>query len=160
MEKVVEKKKDQRWGVMIAALYSGFALFMIVLVIIASRQHYDLVDSDYYKKGLQYQSKIDQTARTRGLTTGLAIAMNASGDSLLVTFPPECASDSLSGTLHFYRPSNAGWDRRIPIRIEREASQAISSGEFVSGLWRIKAAWDWRGESYYDEIEFFIPKRS
>ena len=161
MEEVkTKKKKSQRWGIMIAALYSGFALFMIILVIIASRQHFDLVDSDYYKRGLQYQSRIDQSNRAQDLTTGVTLALSATGDSVLVTFPPECALDTIGGTLHFYRPSNAGWDKTIPISTREDGTQSITREQFVAGLWRVKADWSWRGESYYNEIELFIPKKS
>jgi len=160
MEEIVQKKKkDQRWGMMIAALYSGFALFIIALVFIAARQNYDLVESDYYKKGLQYQGRIDQTTRSRSLSTEVTAALDGSGDSLLVTFPPECALDSIDGALLFYRPSNAGWDKEVPIRVGNDGTQMIAVGQFVAGLWRIKADWIWQGESYYNEIDVFIPNK-
>ncbi len=160
MEEVTPKKKDQRWGMIIAALYTGFVLFILTLGIIAVRQHYDLVESDYYEQGLQYQSRIDRTTRARSLTTGLTVSLNDTGDSLLVAFPPECALDTINGTLLFYRPSNAGWDRKVSISTRHDGTQVIPAAQFVAGLWRIKADWNWRGESYYNEVDLFIPKQS
>jgi hypothetical protein len=160
VEEVIKKKKDQRWGVMIAALYSGFALFIIVLVFIAANQHYDLVESDYYKKGLEYQGRIDKATRARALSTGVTAVLSEKGDSLLVTFPPECAIDSIDGTLLFYRPSNAGWDRTVPINVRTDGTQAIPASSFVGGLWRVKADWNWQGLGYYYEFDVFIPSES
>ena len=47
------------WGYGIAIVYILFALSMILFVVKASRQHYDLVNDNYYKEAVNYQTKID-----------------------------------------------------------------------------------------------------
>lgn len=156
MEKVEKSPKKSGWGIGIFALYGGFVLFMIIIVVVASFQNFDLVENDYYEKGLAYQDKIDKTSRTNTLTRKPELKYDAANSDVVISYPPECVGDSLDGTILLYRPSNSRWDREYPVGITSDNRQIISAESLVPGLWKVKINWIWRGQSYYYESKIMI----
>ena len=64
MAEVTPKATRSGWGVGMVVLWSGFALFSVGLAIVASCQDFNLVEPDYYQKGLAHQARIDAVERS------------------------------------------------------------------------------------------------
>ena len=62
------------WGKGITILISGFVIFMLGLVGFASFQSFNLVETDYYQKEINYQDHIDKVKRTSVLSDGVKIS--------------------------------------------------------------------------------------
>jgi predicted RND superfamily exporter protein len=74
------------WGNRILITYLAFAALMIGLVTIAMQQKdIFLVDKEYYKEELAYQTKIDQISNANGLSIPVEYAYE--GNQLRVLFP-------------------------------------------------------------------------
>jgi hypothetical protein len=81
------------------ALFMGFIL---TLVTIMMRQKIDLVEEDYYKKELNYESQLD--AQRTYASAAEKINVQEETDSLLVYFPPAFQAEDV--TIALQRPDD------------------------------------------------------
>lgn len=150
---MTEKRKSLSWGVGIWILYGGFVLFILACVGFASMQSFDLVEDNYYDKGIKYQGQIDKIERTRALAEQPAIQYNNAG-AIAITFPESLAENQLKGTIALYRPSNSRYDKVIAINGKRRTDIPMDS--LPTGLWKVKLDWQYDGQSYYNEETVII----
>ena len=142
--------RKSKWGIGVFALYGGFVVFILICVTFASLQSFDLVESDYYQKGIDYQRQIDRLNRTADSGAGPAIGYDARQKGIVVSFPAT-VSDRLKGTITLFRPSNAQWDRTIPLNIASDNRQIIFADSLAKGRWRIKVNWTVGDTAYFAE---------
>ncbi len=154
MEMNSTSSKKSRWGIGIFALYGGFVVFILICVAFASLQSFDLVESDYYQKGLDYQQRIDGMNRTATSGGSPSFGYDAALNAMIISFPTAIAAESLRGTVTLFRPSNAQWDRTIPLRLASDKRQVIPVDNLARGRWRIKIDWSVGDTAYYAE-DFF-----
>ena len=151
MTHTTKKKKGFSWGVGMAVLYGTFVLFILAFVIFASTQNFDLVEKDYYAKELAYQDQIERIARTKALLEKPKVEYHAEDKTIVLHFPESFTPDNITGTLHLFRPSNARWDKTIPISLDNEGQQVIPAEWLIKGKWTIKLNWSDTGVEYYHE---------
>lgn len=143
--------KKSRWGIGVFVLYGGFVLFILGLVAFASYQRFDLVEPDYYQKGLEYEKQIDKLNRTSGLADQPTIVYRRTDASIVISFPARFVAESVTGTATLYRPSNSSWDQVIPIHLNADRTQIIPAEKLAVGRWRIKIDWKAGDSSYFTE---------
>lgn len=143
------KKIKFNWGVGIAIFYVAFVLATLGTVFLSTLQRTDLVDEDYYENELKYQDKIDSKLRTKQLNQALEFIQGAS--TIAIKFPEIFKNRSVKGTFHFYKPSNASYDRKIKIVLNADAFQTIDTRNFAKGFWRVKIDWIADDSTYYFE---------
>ncbi len=141
------------WGTKLILVYSGFVVFMLGMVTLCMRQHFDLVTPDYYAQELKYQSVIDGQKNSNRLQKQVLIQQDASGVSVL--FPDELSRID-SGIIQFYRPNNKLQDFEKPVAGGLQYS--IPSANFVYGLYKVKLIYASEGLQYFDEQSLFIKK--
>ena len=147
-------KKGSFWGKGVWLIYGGFVLFVLGCVAVAAIQHIDLVESDYYEKGLDYQKqikKIEMGSREAPAVTALTDKMG-----IIVNFETAYITPDFKGTVLFFRPSDARLDFEIPLRLNKSGEQEITDTRLQNGFWRVKINWQTVGESYYSEYKIFI----
>lgn len=137
------------WGWGIAIFFSIFILFLAFNLIFAALQKNDLVVEDYYKKELEYQSHIDNVARTKKLNERVKITVNSS--VIIIEFPKEFASGSINGKANLYRPSNNKLDKTIEIKANDANIMVVDVRNYQKGRWKLKLDWNANGNNYYDE---------
>lgn len=142
------------WGTGIFILYAGFALATLALVAFAMTKKVDLVTDNYYDKELKYEEQIQ---KQKNLDT-LAEKPNVEilKDNIKVTFPPVFIKESLSGSFHFYRPSDSGKDFETEIKLDTNNEQLFNTSNFAKGMWKLKITWSYNGNGFYTEKSFFI----
>ena len=143
--------KKSKWGIGIFALYGGFVVFILICVAFASMQSFDLVEPDYYQKGLDYQQQIDRLNRTASSGTHPTIGFDTPGKAIVITYPATVPVAELSGTVTLFRPSNAQWDRTIPLTLASDYRQLIPAERLAKGRWRIKINWMIGDSTYFAE---------
>lgn len=146
--------KKSRWGIGIFALYGGFVVFILICVAFASMQDFDLVEPDYYQKGLDYQDQINRVNRTVTSGTRPAISFDSSTKTFVISFPSTIRAEELSGTITLFRPSNADWDRTVLLNIDSNNQQLIPADQLANGRWKIKVGWKMDDSGYYAENFF------
>jgi len=152
----MSEKKGTGWGIGIAALYGGFALFIIIIVIFASFQHFEMAEDNYYDKELAYQKRIDKIRNAANLEEAVAVTYDQSRGGVLVIFPESINADSVSGTIHLYRPSNANLDREVTIGLDSDGEQLIVFDRVVRGLWEIRVDWTYQNIPYFVNHDIFV----
>ncbi len=145
--------KKTFWGYGIYGLYGGFVLFVLGMVAYASMQHINLVEPEYYRKGVAYQGQIDRLERTSELTEQPRVEFVANSRQIRLTFPVIAtdATEPITGDITLYRPSNAGYDRIMEIATDQDREQFIDASTLIPGMWRIKINWAVGETDYYTE---------
>lgn len=142
---------------MIVAVFVSFALMIGYMVVMAVRTNVNLVSSDYYKKELQFQQQIDASQRAHATDTPVELSFKNADQSLVVAFPATINPDALTGTIEFYRPSDANLDFIVPLATEMttatQALQYVKTEKLAKGHWRVKLNWTYDGKAFFKETE-------
>lgn len=141
------------WGTGIVIAIIIFVVVVLAQTIYLMNQKVDLVEEDYYKKGIEYQKDIDVQKKSRELSEQIRFDFN--GQYLIVDFPKELSESKLSGEILLYRPSDSGLDIKLPVSTD-SLSQIIPVSNLKKGFWRVKLKWQYDGQDYYDETTFRI----
>lgn len=145
--------KKFSWGTGIVIAIIIFVVVVLAQTIYLMNQKVDLVEEDYYKKGIEYQKDIDVQKKSRELSEPIRFDFN--GQYLIIDFPKELTDEKLSGEILLYRPSDSGLDIKLPVSTD-SLSQVIPVSNLKKGLWRVKLKWQYDGQDYYDETSFRI----
>lgn len=142
------------WGTGIVLALIVMIGGMIFLVSIALRQDYDLVESDYYQKSVDYQKHIDEVKNTEALAE--KVRFEQTTDSLKLTFPSLSLVDDYSGEIHFYSPVEEKRDETVKLKLNNQFIQAINLKNLKSGRYTVKLNWTANKKSYYQEQEITV----
>jgi hypothetical protein len=137
------------WGIGISAVYILFVIVMVGTVIFSTTQETHLVADDYYEKEIAYQNQIEKIERTKLLSEQLKIYIKE--ELIFFEFPEEFESKTIHGSLIFYRPSDRSEDFILPIELNSENEQFISTSRFQKGMWRLQVEWGSGDNNYYNE---------
>ncbi len=140
------------WGKKLTITMIIFAGIMATMVTIAMRQNIDLVDKNYYKKELAFQEQIDGMQNSKN-NEALEIYMINNDPNIYFQFKDKVND----GEIHLFRPSNAEFDLKLPIKTDKDRKQIVSMENLEKGLWRVKVTWTSKGDSYYFEKPLEIP---
>lgn len=143
------------WGLKITFLYSGFVALILTLVVLSSRQHFDLVSKDYYADEIAYQKVIDADKNSTTLSSSISATVTA--EDVTIKFPAELSSKTLSGTIHFYSPVNAAWDRELPLNALNN-EMVVTRAQLHNTRYIIKADFNDGNQRYYQEEEINLNK--
>ena len=142
------------WGFGIVASIVIFMTATIVLVTLSMNQKTDLVTDHYYEKTLEYQKQIDMEKRSAKFVGNLEITNE--NNSVNIKFPETFKTVPIKGELYFYRPSDAKNDFTIPLQLDGNARQVISSAQMIKGYWKVKIDWVMAEENYFCEKSLLI----
>lgn len=136
------------WGTRIVIMYVGFVALIITLVVVSMRQQVDLVSPDYYAKELKYQSNIDKSKNHNELKTFLKCTVQS--ENIVIDFPDEHKSTSITGEVLIYKPSDAKSDKLIKIEASN-GQMLIPISLFSKGMYKVKVDWVVNDKSYFSE---------
>ena len=137
------------WGIGISAVYIIFVVVMVGTVIFSTTQETHLVTDDYYEKEIAYQEQIEKIERTKLLPEQLKIYIKEG--LIFFDFPKAFESKTIGGSILFYRPSDRSKDFILPIELNNENEQFISTSKFQKGMWRLQVEWESGNDNYYNE---------
>lgn len=152
---MTKNSKKSKWGLGVFALYGGFVIFILSMIMYVSTQDIQLVAKDYYRKDLVYQNQIDRINRTNRLERKVTIDASSEDGNIIVQFPVDRVSE-ISGIIKFFRPSNARLDFEVPIEVDSLGVQQIDSESIVSGFWKVKIDWTIDSVEYYYQEPLMI----
>ncbi len=152
-----KKSSPSLWGFGAAAIYVGFVLFILALVLYASVQDVQLVESGYYEHALEYEDRIGRIRRSGALSAPLSIEHRYAESRIALTFPVDSGKQQPGGQVRMIRPSNARLDRSWPISPDLSGEQIVSTRGMARGKWRIEVDWHTDTVGYYDEARIVIP---
>lgn len=147
-------KSKFNWGTGILISIIIFMIITLATMIFLMNQDVDLVESDYYAKGIDHQKQIDRVNRTNLMEDSSLIKLE--GDYLRLFFPKNYKLKKVSGTIQFYRPSDSKKDITLPISLDTVAQQVIPVKLLEKGYWKVKLNWTADEVEYYKESSFVI----
>jgi hypothetical protein len=140
------------WGTKIVigmALFMTFILAMAVKMVIDGGQD-DLVEKDYYEKGLDYDKEYD--LQTVALTDSVIPQFTTSQEGLLILFKAP-----VQYTLGCRRASDSKLDRVYQGESDSENQVFISRTDLKSGPWNLHLKFTVKGKEYVVAREITMP---
>ena len=139
------------WPIGLTIVFVVFFLYLIGFITLSQLNKTDLVTEDYYEEEVAYQDQIERKERSKALDQSIKLNHNPSDQTIVLEFPSDFNAESITGSILFFRPSDAKQDQIHPIRLTTEGKQVIDIKKLSTGLWRVKIFWQAEGEEYYDE---------
>jgi len=140
------------WGTGILVFLIVFLIACGVFMWFAFSQKLNLVEKDYYEKGVNHslQMKIEQ----RSSKFINQININENQNKIIIFFPDNFSSTLKEGNILFFRPSDNYKDNLYQMDLENN-KQEFFKEDFITGRYLIKISW-LSDEEYYIEKEFFV----
>jgi nitrogen fixation protein FixH len=139
------------WGVKLIIVNAAFVVFMLGMVYLCTRQHYDLVSDDYYARELKYQEVID--GKNNLVALGASVAVNMTGEQVTVRLP-DAAGMADKGKVVFYKPDNAANDVEMDLSGKREV--VLEKSKLAAGLYKVQITWQRGDKGYFEEKSLFV----
>ncbi|HRI46746.1 MAG TPA: FixH family protein [Ignavibacteriaceae bacterium] len=146
--------KKISWGVGITIFIIVFLILNAIFVFFAFGEKVDLVTDNYYAKELIYQEEIDKQKNYASLDESIEFIKKDA--TIIVKFPQSIDLNSLSGEIHFYRPSDSKYDKVFPLELNSEYEFVISTESLTKGYWKVKIDWEIKGSKFFKEEKVFI----
>jgi hypothetical protein len=138
------------WG---KKLTIGMLCFMSMIVafgVLMIRSKDDaLVDTDYYEKGIGYNSTYKKKENVA--IDKAAPKIELAGDSLILTF-----SKQAEGTIKFMRVANKNLDRSVSLQTDSLYQAKYPITRKSAGLWRLLVEWRSGDKDYLYEQEVML----
>ncbi|MCU0442141.1 MAG: FixH family protein [Bacteroidia bacterium] len=122
------------WGhklVFFALLFMGFVVYMVYRI---STQKVDLVDQNYYERGVKYQEEINKYKAAATVAPQIRFSLIDQKLVLSVNQP-------VAGLLTFYRVADAGSDFSVPFVTDSSNQFDYGTNQLQKGNW--KATFEW-----------------
>ncbi|PLK45152.1 FixH family protein [Emticicia sp. TH156] len=143
------------FGHKIGIFYGLFVVFMITMVVLCVQQKdISLVSNDYYKKEIAYQDEIIKQRNVAQLAAPVVISYTGENQQVNISFPEELKG--ATGTVQFYRPSDAKKDYSLALSINENTVQSIPVNQLAKGLWVVKLEWQKAGKTYLKEEKIVL----
>lgn len=128
------------WGQRLFIFTGLFMVFISGLVWYMLRQDVQLVDSDYYEKGIRYQEAIDaRNAADKLMMMGMD-TIDEVGPAIVIRSLDSTAG-TISGVLNFYRPSDKTKDFKVQVELPSGTQFSHPLNGLDAGLWRLSLEW-------------------
>lgn len=145
------------WGTGIFLFIVLFLVSMLTVVFLSFRQSNELVESEYYPQGIEYQKQIDRRQRAEALSARIDIKQ--SGSVVVLAYPAEFRNAALSNAeIYFYRPSAEMSDVKIAMQPDTALMQYLPVDNLRAGKYIVKFSWMMNETEYYDEQSIMIGK--
>jgi nitrogen fixation protein FixH len=129
---------------------------MSYLVYRCNQQPIGLVSTEYYNEELKYSDKMNKEKNTLGLDGDTKIVFDGASKEVVVTYPEMKVGSKISGEILFFKPDNSDFDFTVPVKVDANHLQLITTARLPKGMWRVKINWQAKDISYYNEEKIFI----
>jgi hypothetical protein len=147
-------KPEKSWprGILIA--YIIFVCMTVGFVVFTFTVNFDLVVPDYYNQTLAFEDQIERKQNMESLSEPVSVRLDES--QIFIQYPAELLSESVSGTVALYRPSDASLDQLFSVNPDTSGMQIISGSQLSKGMWTLKITVVTPNKEYYDEYPVFL----
>lgn len=137
------------WGTKLLIGMGSFMAFIITLAVLMIRSGSDdLVDKDYYQKGIEYDKDYDRKSQMQKDQTEPEISI---GDSIRIVF-----NKPMTGTVRFLHPSDNKKDRIVSLNSGIAKKVALSLSDIAKGHWKLIIEWKSDAKEYLFEKSITI----
>lgn len=154
--KIFDRKNA--WPAGLVIFFAIFISYIAGFIVFASSQRMDLVREDYYDQEIRFQQQIDRVQRTAPILAAASVDYDVNHSAVTVSLPAAVAA-KISGTINFYRPSDASLDHEVKLSLDGRGAQTVNVRDFRAGLWKVRVQWRDEAQDYFFERPVVI-KRS
>ncbi len=140
------------WGTGITVFIILFMSFILYMVYLTTQNPVDLVEKDYYPKGLVYQERIEEIKNGNGVKHQFLIEQTE--DNVVVKLPVIENADTSNITI--FRPSDKRLDISAEIVLDDSNAMYFPVSKFRKGKYIVKVFWKNKEKGYYMEKVFFF----
>lgn len=138
------------WGIRITILYLAFVAMIVTMILLCSGENIDLEYKDYYARELKFQDQIDAAANEQALPESIQHQVHA--EAVELTLPEAMKGKEVKGELHFFRPSDAQLDLKLPLTFDKNGKQSIARSKLSPGLYKLRINWTAENKTYFKEL--------
>lgn len=142
--------KKLNWGKGIALVITVFVIGTLSVVSYLISLDFFLVSNEHYEEGVEYQQTIDERKRSSDLKDPVVIIFDEKMEALRIVFPNEFVGKA-QGDIKLYRPNNPELDETLPLSVNANGTQLISTSTLEKGKWILKIQWNADQQSYLEE---------
>ena len=142
------------WGYRVLIILGIFLVGMISMVIVATKQTNEMIDSDYYEKELAYQQVID--ARKRLKATGEDVIIRTLNNFVEIRLPPAACGNIRSGTVEFLRLADSRGDRKLDMNDASATVYRLAAEKLMKGWYKVRMQWVNNDTAYFHEQHFRV----
>ncbi|MEJ2546079.1 MAG: FixH family protein [Calditrichaceae bacterium] len=144
-------KKNKSWPIGLTIVFIVFFLYLIGFIVLSQMNQSDLVTENYYEEEMVYQDQIERMERSKKLNQSVVLNHDKQRKIFELQFPSDFDPDIISGSILFFRPSDAKQDQIHPIQLDNMGIQTLNIEHLHKGMWRVKIFWRMDSVEYYDE---------
>ncbi|WP_181304060.1 FixH family protein [Rufibacter sp. XAAS-G3-1] len=137
--------------VLVLVSFAGYIGFMVYG---AMKSEVNLVSEEYYAEELEYTNRMKQVSRAQQLETPIQIISAPAAEQLVIQFPAELAA--AKGTVHLFRPSDGKLDITLPLQLNAEGLQHLTTANLKKGKWRVQVTGKVGEKEYYQAQEITL----
>lgn len=137
------------WGHKLVFFTVSFMLFVVFMVYKISTQKVDLVDKNYYEKGVRYQDEINKYTASASVKHSIDVSLS----NQLITFKAD--NPNLTGTVYFYRAADENMDFKEPFAL-KDSVFTYSIAKLNKGIWHVTFEWTLDGKLMAAEKQFVM----
>ena len=141
------------WGTKLTLFIILFMLLILSFVYRSFQRDVNLVEKDYYPKGLQYQQRIDEMKNARMFQHQVNVKQKA---GKLIVYLPSIHPDT--GNILFFRPSDKKEDIQRVMPHDSLYQMQFDGKNFKKGHYVLKVYWEESGNKFYVEKGFYFRK--
>jgi len=123
------------WGHKLVFFMVLFMAFIVWLVIKMSSQQVDLVDKNYYEKGVKYQVEINKYNAANAINHHITFLKNQ------LTFELKNTT-GIKGIVYFYKPNDATLDFKLPFALNENGTFMFNTSQLTKGNWQVTFEWE------------------
>lgn len=140
------------WGYKILVAYLLFFIMIISFLYIASKQTNELLETNYYEKGIQFQKILNGVENLNQLEA--KIELKISNTNLEINFPESGIKDQPLIHLEFIKMSDQSKDFNIDIKADDKGRIILPATKFSKGFYRLQMKWESQGKPYVYRDQF------
>lgn len=135
------------WGHAMVLALLAFMVFILSFMVRLNIS--ELVTDDYYSQEVKYQALIEGQKNYNALAEKPSLEL---GEKLIkIHFPTTFNNQNIMGSLVFFRPSDSEKDLKIPIQLDQNNTQKVSTTNFATGKYYVILDWQTNARRYYSK---------
>lgn len=123
------------WGHKLVFFGVCFMLFVMGMVFYMTQKKNELVDENYYEKGIRFQEELNKFNATEGKDIDFRYTTSTAEIQFRIPHP------STAVKIQLYRPSDSKLDQNMEITTDADGRAVLSTSAMAKGLWQVKLEW-------------------
>ena len=123
------------WGHKLVFFGVCFMLFVMGMVFYMTQKKNELVDENYYEKGIRFQEELNKFNATEGKDIDFSYSIASAEIQFKIPTPASAVKVQL------YRPSDSKLDQNMEVTTDADGKAVLSTSAMAKGLWQVKLEW-------------------